>query len=302
MKRQNKIYVLVAEKDIQFFISNFNFLIKNLGIKYINVICHKSLKKYFNHLPQLVFIDEDKVLEGLNYNKIKKYLEKRINNNRRAGWYLQQFIKLALCNYVETDYYTVIDCDTLPLNTIKFFEKKTELPIFSTSKEFHQPYFDTMQKIFKGKVKKNIQRSFINEFMIFKTIIVRKMIKEIAYNNDCKENEFFLGILDNIDFKVLNNSGFSEFETYGSYVNTYFKDSYIFKDIKSLREGIKYFGANPNRELLLWGAKDFDLISIERSDKVSRFAIPIKYSLIRSIFPLRYFVNIRNFLRWIYNL
>ena len=222
MQKNNDLYILVSEKDISFFIQNYRFFIENLKSKNINVICKNTLKIYFDKIPEIVFINEDEIFKGLNFNKIKQYLIQKINNDRRAGWYLQQFIKIALCKYVKSEYYTVFDGDTLPLNKISLFDKKTNLPVFSISKEYHQPYFKTLKKLFGGKVKKKISGSFINEYMVFKTKIVKKMLNDISSINNPKEKDFFIFILDSIDIYDLNKSGFSEFETYGSYVKTFF--------------------------------------------------------------------------------
>ena len=79
-------------------------------------------------------------------------------------------------------------------------------------------------------------------------------------------NECYINILDSISREELALSGFSEFETYGTYVETYLKGKYLYRDIDTLRNGKKYFSTVPSDEILEWLAKDYACISFEKWD------------------------------------
>lgn len=92
---------------------------------------------------------------------------------------------------------------------------------------------------------------------------MNNIINQIAKNGN---NEWYINILDSISREELALSGFSEFETYGTYVETYLKGKYLYRDIDTLRNGKKYFSTVPSDEILEWLAKDYACISFEKWD------------------------------------
>ena len=88
-----------------------------------------------------VLIDEDRMIPGLCYDSVHRYMiEAGCLDINRVGWYFQQLLKLgfASTSYCKK-YYLTWDSDTLPLSHLRFFENGK--PLFTSKKEFHQPYF-----------------------------------------------------------------------------------------------------------------------------------------------------------------
>lgn len=51
------------------------------------------------HARHLRYIDEDTLYSGLSLERIQSILARRIHDTKRAGWYLQQFLKMAYASY-----------------------------------------------------------------------------------------------------------------------------------------------------------------------------------------------------------
>ena len=86
--------------------------------------------------------------------------------------------------------------------------------------------------------------------------------------------------------RYLSSSGFSEFETYGNYVDTFYKGVYKHKRVESLRQGAVLFGMSPSEEDLLWASKDYDMISFEEHTRMWMKSI-VSINLVRNLFHLK---------------
>lgn len=181
-----------------------------------SLLINQIKKKY----PKYIFIDEDAVIESLNLKAIREYLLQRIEKRERAGWYFQQFLKMGYAFQSQNPYYLVWDSDTLPHKKLTFFSENKIL--FSYSGEYHIPYFETMERLIG--LSKTFAKSFIVEHMMFDSKIMIELINQIQNKNT--NQPWFFNILDAIDDKFLNYSGFSEFETYGTYMFQNYKDCY----------------------------------------------------------------------------
>lgn len=107
--------------------------------------------------------------------------------------------------------------------------------------------------------------------MIFKTDFVKEMLNEIEKNSKIPGKTFYEKIINAIENKKdLNHSGFSEFETYGTYVYNKYKSEYEIREWKSLREGIFYFSLPLNQKQINWVSKKYDAISFEKHDTLSK--------------------------------
>jgi hypothetical protein len=157
--------------------------------------------------------------------------------------------------------------------------------------EYHKPYFNTINKIFKGDLGKEVVKSFIAEHMLIEKDLMKSLIQKIQSNNELKGSNFYEKIIYSINKEDLNFSGFSEFETYGSYVAKFFPNKYVFRSIPSFREGRQFLGL-PNSKQLSWISKDFSIVSIEKNHTQGLGAYLSKLRVIRKIFTFSKFVLI----------
>lgn len=292
------IVVPLAQEDYIIFRKNINYIFKYLTPKKIVIIATEFLKevieKDFHDNEKIEFVDENKLFPKLNYTVIKQYLMER-NVDSRTGWYFQQFLKMSYANVCDTEYYLTWDADTIPLKEMNLFKDKK--PIFSLKKEYNEAYFDTLYNILG--LRKIIKYSFIAEHMMFRKDIMIDLIETINFNS---ESLWFIEILNNINNENLSKSGFSEFETYGTFVLSDYPNTYDTKKMKSLRSGKKIFGEIPNQEILYWVAKYYETISFEKWD-IQKSRLKVFESLIfRKVVPINIYVKLVSLEMKIYKL
>ena len=192
---------------------------------------NSSLNFSINFINEKLLIDVDKIKQ-----LIKKRNETAVI---RSGWYIQQFLKMAYSNITQDKYYLVWDSDTIPVKKVKMF-KNNGKPFFDVKTEYYESYFITMKNIFP-ELGKKYDYSFISEHMIINTKLMKNMINRISENNNLIGNTWYEKIINNIDIKYLSQSGFSEFETYGTFVKEHYSQVYSIRPWKSLRFGNLYF-------------------------------------------------------------
>ena len=153
---------------------------------------------------------------------------------------------MIYCRICHDKYYLIWDSDTIPIKKVSMFSNDGK-PIFDVKKEYHKPYFLTLKRLFP-KLGKKYNYSFISEHMIINTNLMKNMIKRITFNKNLIGNTWYEKIINCIDIKDLPKSGFSEFETYGTFVKEYYKQIYHIRHWKSLRlrkgNGILDFNSN----------------------------------------------------------
>lgn len=258
--------LMVANSKIPLLKNSFPYLEKNLGADKIIIIASNesilSIKELLGEKLNVEYIDEDILYEGMTYNTIKSLLYDICRDSKLTGWYFQQFLKMAYAYICIDDYYLAFDADTIPLHHISYFVN--DKPQFIIKSEYNKPYFDTMNRLFDGRVKRmDKSESYIAENMMFQKRIMIEIIESINGNVNLKGATFFEKILRAIDKKVVMNTGYSEFETYGNYVMTYYPRTYEKIKIRSQRYGSFLFGMHPTREQLEWASKNYDTISFE---------------------------------------
>ena len=254
--------------------------IKELISDNIIVIGKSSLQKLCNTNKCITFYDEDKIFPELSFTSVKDVINQRNLNTCRTGWYFQQFLKLgwALRNDC-SQWYASWDSDTFPLKTISFFNND-EKPVFNIKEEYYPAYFETIMSIWH--LKKTVPYSFISEAMIFNKEVVKELLTEC--------NTDLLSFWKNI-LKVASNSsdkehGFSEFETYGTYISAKHPDMYTIRKIKALRMGARAYGMDPSQADLWRASLKFETVSFERWSR----HIPVYIAVQKSISKLLYFL------------
>lgn len=220
------------------------------------------------------FIDEDQILNELTFFNVKEAIKKRDHFAiARTGWYFQQFLKCAYARICGDEYYLVWDADLIPLRDITFFDGEGH-PFFDTKTEYHRPYYTTIRKLFDDRVKKTGLFSYISEHMIIKKEIMNSMVAEIENSVNIAGGSFWEKVLNSVNPIDLAFSGFSEFETYGCYVDTFYPQLYKKRQIRSLREGDFFLSSNPTPQELEWAGQSFDLINLEhRNERLPEIAI-----------------------------
>ena len=254
------IIIPTVGRDVPFLPKVVRYLRKNIvGAKNIYIL---TVPKYESQIRKLndfdcYFVDENKLVEGVQFKRVKKLLEK-YHYQSKTGWYLQQFLKLgfALSKYAG-DYYLSWDSDTLPLHSISFFDG--EHPLFTPKREYNPSYFTTTKALFG--LDKIVEYSFIAEHMLFKTEIVQKLINEI--NNSNVEGDDWLEKILNAGDYTMEYAPFSEFETYGTYCMSRYPELYKIRPLCTFRSAGYIRGRRISDRLIADMALDLDIASFE---------------------------------------
>jgi len=237
------LIIPIIAKDFYKINYNFKFYINFIeGIKNVVFIGNEEIESLIKEIKSSLkfpinFINE-KIL--LDVDKIKKLIKNRNETAViRSGWYIQQFLKMIYCNICQDKYYLIWDSDTIPVKKVKMFERNGK-PIFDFKIEYHEPYFITMKNIFP-ELGKKFRYSFISEHMIINTKLMKNMINRISDNKNLIGNIWYEKIINCIDPQYISHSGFSEFETYGTFVKEHYKQVYSKRLWKSLRRGVNLY-------------------------------------------------------------
>lgn len=209
------------------------------------------------------FIHQDKLI---NSSIVRKLISNRSKDAiDRSGWYIQQFLKMEYSKICQDKYYLVWDSDTIPVKKISMFDENDK-PYFDVMEKYGEGYFLTLKKIFPelGKIYKY---SFVSEHMLINTEIMRKLINSIESKTNLIGNLWYEKVINCINITYLNFTGFSEFETYGTFTYIYYNNSYVIRNWNSLRFGNRYFDPNllNNRDIRKVSRK-YDAISFEKWD------------------------------------
>lgn len=227
-------------RDFSFLRKTIRYIRKYLTPEKIYIIIDirfmQFLSKEITEDDKCIILDENCLVEGLSLNIIQDRFKELNRTSSRAGWYFQQFLKMAfaLSEYCDTNYYLSWDSDTIPLRKINFFDEKG-IPYFTMKTEHHDPYFVAIERLLR--ITKTNSRSYIAENMMFNKSIMIDLINTIQSNSHLIGKTWFEKIIYALEPESVSPMGFSEFETYGNYCMTYYPYHYIERTLPSLRAG-----------------------------------------------------------------
>lgn len=215
--------------------------------------------KTIGYIDENILLPRNDVLSAFN-----RHLSSQSGEPRPSmGAYYQQFLKMAYSLACESDYYISWDADTLPVHKIEMFDS-FGTPYFDVKPEHQADYFETINKLFGYS--KAIYKSFISEHMIFNTSFMIELIRDIS-GSKLSGSTFYDKIFSAIG-TVTMRLGFSEFETYGTYVAHNHPSAYRIREWKSFRN-LGFF-LSPDEltgEDIDWLSTDFDAITFESYHK-----------------------------------
>lgn len=222
---------------------------------------------------QIGFVCEDDILSFDEVHGVMKDVMRDLLGGQElprgvTGWYYQQFLKMQYARICRDAYYLVWDGDTIPCVPFSMFREESGAPYLDVKTEHHEEYFVTLSKLFPG-MGKCMQKSFISEHMLMRCDIMRQMVEEIEGNALLPGGAFWEKILRAIGADRIQESAFSEFETYGTYVCLKYPAAYTLRDWHSFRLGGEFFDPDTicDRDFA-WLGKDFFAISFEKGHSV----------------------------------
>ena len=208
----------------------------------------------------IILVDEGSLIPTVDLQSIKQFLARKGANPERAGWYFQQFLKMAVCDLPDiSEHYLIWDSDTIMLQPIQFFSQ--EGSVFIKSKlDTHDPYFETYRNLLKRGPQ--VDFSFIAEHFMVKKEFMKKLIATISDQPPSKQL-WVWKIMNAIDQAHLSYAGFSEYETYGNFVSMHYPESITCRPLPSWRFGSTDFGLSPNKYDLFSLSRRYSYVSFE---------------------------------------
>lgn len=259
-----QLVMIVSGEDTERAIQNLGFIEKYLPIDEVVIIGNETTGKIVEQSGKdILCLNEDTIYEGMSYKNIDAAIKERSGKEGRTGWYFQQFLKMAYALRCKDDYYLVWDGDTIPVREIALFDKDGH-PFMALKEEYNKPYFDTMKNLLG--LEKVREESFISEHMLIHTGCMQEMIAEIEKKDTLQGRHFFEKILSAVEPDMLSSSGFSEYETYGTYVTVKHPELYKCIPYTSSRHTVSLIGYNPSIEQIQWLAEKYEAVSFEKWD------------------------------------
>lgn len=172
----------------------------------IKALCHQKGCKFVHEHTLLPITKKD-----IHYSSAKW---------ERSGWLYQQLLKLSGDTVCKERYFLVTDADTILIRPHYFLSGNKTIFYY---RNWSQPeYYRTYQKLL-GK-KATSSTSFVAHYMLFDKTKLSKLKQTIE---DKHHTKWYKAIIKSINKK--KQFGFSEFETYGNFLRTYYPGQYILK-------------------------------------------------------------------------
>jgi hypothetical protein len=302
------LIVPLLESDLETFKRNMPYIHNNIIYRDIIVIGQQSIAEHLSDIEGIKFINEDTLYPGLTLKTVKGIKKAISGNERRSGWYFQQFLKMAYSRICQDDYYLIWDSDTIPVRPINFFNEAGQPYLdYIGYNKYDECYKVAQERLLPdNKLHKKEKKSFITEHMIIDKKIMCELLEELEANEN--GYTFYTQIMRCVPLNAINLSGFSEFETYAAYVLEVYPDKYALRNWKNLRNARVFIGDKLSDVNIKWLAVDYWVISIEEFDRQllicklleifdSNRKIPFRkvYSFLER--PIAFKVAIRDFVR-----
>ena len=133
----------------------------------------------------------------------------------RVGWYFQQLMKIHADMVIDglSENFLIVDSDVVFKNQVDFFNANGK-PYYAFGREYYEPYFKHMARLFPGLTKQFADKSGICHHMVFNLHVLAEIRGKIG--GDAVAWKAILGAVDTTEM-----SGFSEYELYFNYMIKY---------------------------------------------------------------------------------
>ena len=249
MTRDFDLLILTIERDVEKLVFGMPLLRRYLAPQRTVFIapaaCLRSLEREGIPREGDLSLNEDGILEGLTVALVRDLLRSRGSDAGRAGWYFKQLAIFAYAARPEAaDHYLVWDADTLPLREMSFFDSDGRV-VFDVAPDLHAPYFETMKTMIG--IERQVDYSFISDHMMLEKEIALALIDRIIGSEVPSGEALARRALASIsDRALVGGSGFSEYETYGSFVAANFPGRFVARKSSRTRMGSSFFGLPPS--------------------------------------------------------
>jgi hypothetical protein len=240
-------------------------------------VSHKHILQFIDAKDYVVYVPDDEVaaFQAVSDPRFRVVGETSLIGNlmtrlqvcmpdgamQRAGWYLQQMIKIAALADVPDDEVALIwDAVTVPLKRLEFVDGAGRV-LHYRGAERHKPYFRTLKRILG--LRRQSRYSFVTQCIAVKGAWVRGMKDLAERKHGAVWDEVFLSQTD-----FTQPSGFSEYEMLGSYAKKRHRREFRATNRKWCRSGNSMFGGIENLDATAArsAAVSYDFVAFEKWD------------------------------------
>ena len=185
-------------------------------------------------------------------------------NSSRFGWYLQQFLKIEALLRSESNRLVIWDADCVPVKNVTLFDE-SKRPVYMEADEYHEEYFSMIERLL------GMSRVQSSSFIIPGFPIMKSWLSEFVDAVETRNHG--LNWSDSIiaSTHLGTQSGFSEFETLGTWIANSYPGQYSRSKVAWERLGQSRFGLassfGPEEVVDLGKIEKLDIISFENWDK-----------------------------------
>lgn len=219
--------------------------------------------KYFESITEPRIQVKSQGELGIEFESQLKEKIETAGNNKRFGWYLQQFYKIKAIQMVETNTVTIWDADCVPVAPIEVVNQNGQIVYVNSSSEFHKEYFENIERLLSMARQQNI--CFVIPSFPMMTNWVTDFITFIETKH---RKPWYEAIMQTTNFS--QPSGFSETETLGTWVANKYPSAWTSRVGTWERFGQSRFGyakdLNVEQLLDLGKKNNLEIISFENWD------------------------------------
>lgn len=246
--------------------------------EYLVIVPQSDIRTFQRALPgRASVVAEEQYIGNCSAARIANALPTQFSC--RAGWYLQQFIKLSALNQLPSRSEALIwDGDTVPLRCLRFKDASGRIGYYLGS-ERHPPYFDVIRALLK--INPAIAQSFIAQCICTRVQWIHELLAAIESRSGLPWMDSILRVLPGH-----SKSEFSEYETLGTFVATFHSDSIFMNHRPWFRWGSGYCGGidGAGKESLSTLARLYDFVAFESWDRGPRAWLNSRARLLRDRF------------------
>lgn len=277
-----EIITCVGPKNADYAVLCIRNLLKNAHPERVVVIANNLVLKYIEkkvHDVVVNYLDEDKILPNSTLKLIQGTFTERGLPAKLANWYFQQFLKLQYCYLTRDKEYLIWDSDTILLQPIEFKPNNSQYYLTNGETYFHKPYSEFVRSVLDFEPS---NRTFIAQHLFINTSILNEILEKIRikYNQKYWFNSVIEYLIDNksVSGKYEENLFFSEFHVYGAYIEKFYSNLYVKRDVAWLRDA-SYIKKFPKTKDLKKLSKSYVFVAFEVKFNKSQFINLIVLSL-----------------------
>jgi SAM-dependent methyltransferase len=264
----NKVVSVCCIKDLKTWkVTSRNVMQYIDALEYFVIVPDAEVEEFVRASPdKYKVVPESSIIGEYNLNYIKSKMPNNISF--RAGWYLQQFIKIEFFRNLNNENCLIWDADTVPIKQIQFIDSNNKFLFYKgvDRPKFHQPYFDLIKELLG--MERIYEESFISQCFPLNS----SWIKDFCETLEARSNEknWIDAVMNNVDHSR-GISGFSEYESLGVFISNKYNNFFAFKkDGYFTRNGTALVGFPDDLYKNDWSylCDHYDFIGFEEYEKI----------------------------------